>query len=240
MDGSIPRETETQVTGAPEPSTVLPPKSVNLAAVGDLMPICRSDANESQSAEKCPAVREAGKADQKLSIILTLGPGDESMPEKQVESIPEPMPRTPLVVPPEVPRVKAAGLAQSVSKLQVAQLAPTVTDPSGALFSPETQPQPETELPSDLLGSSQMTMVSRHGRHLVHRSLEPRSSQAKVTSLTRKYSLVRKKISSAQQTSRKLAQKPVAYSCIFCKLLGIFWAPALCPFVLLCLPSVLF
>ncbi|XP_072483014.1 uncharacterized protein [Notamacropus eugenii] len=210
MEGSVPYETETQVAGAPEPSMVLPQKSVNL---GDLMPTRRSDANKQQSAEKCPAVREAGKADQKLSVILTLGPGDELMPEKQVESIPEPVPRTPLVVPAEVPKVKAAGLARSVA--QVAQLVPAMTKPNGAPFSPGAQPQPEAELPSDFLGSPQMPMDSRHGMCLVHRNLVPQSSQTKATSLIHKYSLVPTNISSAWRTSRKLAQEPVACNRIF-------------------------
>ncbi|XP_020823861.1 inner centromere protein isoform X2 [Phascolarctos cinereus] len=224
-NGSIPRGTRSQAAAGalpPESPTVLPPKPRNLPSVGKLMPVVEISASEQRSAEKCLVASKARPADEKLSFVLTLGCEAESTPKEQAESLPRPAPDTSIVVPAEVPEVKATRLARSVAKLHIARLAspedavPVMTEPDGVPSSPGTQPQPETELLLNLPESPRTPTGSRRDRRSVRRSLVRKSLQAHRVSLLHKYSMVPKRISSTRRSSRKLAQEPAATGRIIC------------------------
>ncbi|XP_027717028.1 inner centromere protein-like [Vombatus ursinus] len=215
-NSSFRRGTRTQVAAAaasspPESPTVLPKKPVNLAAMDGLVPVVEIIISDQQSAENFLVAHKAKTA------ALSLGCKDESVPKKQAESHPEPAPGTSLGVPTEVPEVKAAGLAWSVAKLQIAQPVAVTAKPGRAPSSPGAQTQPETELPLDLLEGPQTQIGPCCDRRSVCRRLLLKSSQAHGASLIRKASVVPKTTSSsARWSSRKLAQKPAVTGCIIC------------------------
>ncbi|XP_043829192.1 inner centromere protein [Dromiciops gliroides] len=213
-NGSIPRGARTPVAAPspPESPTVLTPKSMNLPAVGSLVPVVEIGVREQRSAEKCLKESQARTADQELSFVIGSGRKDKSLPEQQAGSPAKPAPGTLLVAP-------TTGLTRSVAKLRIARPAPsedTAAELGGVPSSPETQPQSETELLLDLPESPRTPTGSRCDRRSVRRSLVRKTSKAPRVSLINKYSMVPQKISPVRRSSRKLAREPAATGRIIC------------------------
>ncbi|XP_068964618.1 inner centromere protein [Petaurus breviceps papuanus] len=216
-NGSIPRGTQSQAAEAPsspESPMALPTKPKSPPLAGKLMPVVEISVSEQRSAEKCLTMSQARMADQKLPFALSLGCEDESVPKKQVESLPKPLSGT--------SAMKATRPARSVARLQIAQGAlsedtvPMMTELDRAPSSPGTQPQPDTELLLDLPESPRTPTGSHRDRRSVRRSLVRKSSQTHRVPLIHKYSMIPEKITSTRHSSRKLAQEPAATGRIIC------------------------